>query len=623
MNFNLISPSGNGYEYTIRFKEPIDIPAKSKITMNWAELTRAGKIVLKNPATIVVKASHEHVFPRKVPSGTFPNNKVFDNQASSSTTVSVGSGTYSFSELAAKIDTALAAALTTSTNGNLEYYEPNDDAFSFLLEPGNSILQVGYELGGEWNDQSVANVRSTYDATGSPQLAAKTTSAGATRPFAYLKDKAGTNGTFDSFSTDFSKHYFHYQYFNPTNTYVQQNLVFLRGGAALKPGAAGGAAGQAGRICFGLYSKEYAQGVGAAPTANRTAPALANTISVDAGGLPRNFINIVSGPIEGDFSIQMATNAAGKPIEEWTSIGEAIHEMTEVFNLPMRALFMDNETPQYTFHTYIETRYDDLYKTRPKLFFRVYKSASGTTAGDLIYDSRAAGHFLPYSLLVAEAGNAMGIDYDNATEINSQIPFNVLLSADTDDEGWKVCRFKSFKKDLNAGGTLTNPQSIIEKYTLTFSGGLETVLGTSEATLRPNAILDRAGGDFELENLKTVVLLYSNLDVNWKLDSYSIFLDLPINNYKNVESTQQGGFAKQILANLPNPFAVGEVLEPNSTGNSEVLSVYQPYQQIVHQMNNNPIKTNSIRVKIVKMSDETLSSELNKSIVNFTIIPPN
>jgi hypothetical protein len=621
MNFNLISPPGNGYEYTIRFREPIDIPAKSKIAMNWAELTRAGKIVLKDPATITITSGPNNVFPRKVPDGAFPDNLIFSNQTSSSTTVSVGAGTYNFAQLAEKIDQALQLGLGTSTHGNLNYYEPNDDSFSFLLEPGNNILQVGYELGGEWDNQTVANVRSSFDFSTSPNLAAKTTTGGATRPFAYLKDKAGTNGTFDSFATDFSKHYFHYQYFNETNTYVQQNLVFLRGSAVLKPGGTGGAGGQAGRIIFGLYSKEYAEGVGIGAHP-RTASGLANTISLDANGIPRNFINIISDKIEGNFTIQMATNNAGLPIEEWQSIGDSIHEMTDVYSVPMTSLFGANETPQYCFHTYIETRYDDLYKTRPKIFFRVYKSSGGTTAGDLIFDSRVAGHFLPYSLLEAEVGNPSGIAYTNATEINSQIPFNISLYADTDDEGWRVCRFKSFKKDLNPGGTLSNPQTIIEKYTLTFSGGLETVLGTSTAELRPNAVLDRNAGDFESENLKTVSLLYSNLDVNWKLDSYAIFLDLPINNYKNTDTASQGGFAKTILANLPNPFAVGEIIEPNSTGTTEVLSVYQPYQQIIHHMNNNNIKVNSIRVKIVKMGDETLSSELSKSIVNFTIIPP-
>ncbi len=618
MNFNLISPEGNGFEFTTRFREPIDIDANSKIQLNWAELTRAGKIVLRQPDTFTITALSEDVFPRKVPSGGFADNKVFDNQGSTSKTLTIAAGTYSFSEFADKIDIALQEALdsngTASADNNLQYYTPNEENFRYVEgDSGQSNFAFGYELGGEYFAQQDRNVRTTFDASGSPQI-----NAAFTGNKSFLKT-GGVANTFDAYATDFSKHYFHYQFENAVHDYYKTNVIFMRGALPLK--YAGGVSAQQGRIAFSLYSKEYAQGIGSAPPASRTAAALANTaLDTDANGIPKAFITLVSGPLTGNVELYVAKNTGEGTIMNWTSLGNEINSMELAWSAPMVDFYGEGAFPAYNFNTYIAYDDNDEYKTSPRLYFRVHQSFSTDTAGDVIYDSKTEGYFLPYALLEATAGNAAGVAYTDAVSINSQIPFNVMLSADVADEGWSAVRFKSFKKDINSNNNTTNPQSIIERYSVTLGSELQKILGFVSFTLHPNAIILRGtDNSINYSGLLRIVNILTNLDVNWKRDNYSIFIDLPISAYKNVKASAQGGFRKAILANLPSPFSTGTIIEPIENETQNVISTYQPYVPIINDLNNNPINVNSIRIKIVDSATENLSSELSNSVINFTI----
>ena len=63
-NFNLISPSDNGFEYTIRFQDPIKIMKNSKIDFKFAELVRAGEVVLNEEQTITLAIENDSLLPR-------------------------------------------------------------------------------------------------------------------------------------------------------------------------------------------------------------------------------------------------------------------------------------------------------------------------------------------------------------------------------------------------------------------------------------------------------------------------------------------------------------------------------------------------------------------------------
>ena len=51
----------------------------------------------------------------------------------------------------------------------------------------------------------------------------------------------------------------------------------------------------------------------------------------------------------------------------------------------------------------------------------------------------------------------------------------------------------------------------------------------------------------------------------------------------------------------------------------QVSSLYQPYTPIVYSLQNNEIQTNNLEIKIVHMDDETPATEIDSSVVNFTI----
>jgi hypothetical protein len=602
MNFNLISPENNGYDYQVYFKEPIDIAASSKISLNWAELTRGGKIVLREQQTITMTA--DSVLPRKVPSGAFADNKVFDGQTTNSKTISIPKGSYTFTDF----EIALSNALTGALGTNLKYYESADN-----IVDGN-LLDFGLELGQEYLDQTTAVPRrDQFDFSASPNLLAKTVKTSGATGFAYLKN-GGSAGTYDSFAMDTVRHYFHYQ-IKSDDIFSASNYIYLQASDKTAP-----TGGQVGTITFGLYGKEYADGIGTT-LPPRTAAGLANTISVDAAGEPRNFLNLKVGEYSGDIELYWADNSAIGNIEAWDSQGHTIDSMTRIFTVPVAQIFGSGQIPKFAFRTYMDID-EGSYQNNPRVFFQLWRSVSDDRMGDLLlYDSKSANHFFPPEFFVADAGNTSGITYGSASEINSVIPFSVALYADTDDMGWRVCAFRSFTKGLEADFN-TNPQTIIERYTLSFSSQLANSLGVSSIQLHPNALLIKAGpspNSVPVEGVDRVVLLRSQLDINWKKDNYSVFIDLPINAYKNINNVSDGGFKKNILANIPSPFSIGTVIENISTDNEEIISTYQPYQIIVNDMKNNPIKVNSVKIRIVDMLDENLATELTRSIINFSI----
>ena len=51
-NFNLISPEGNGFNFNVRFDEPIIVPENASVHMNWCQFERDNKIVFLAPQTI-------------------------------------------------------------------------------------------------------------------------------------------------------------------------------------------------------------------------------------------------------------------------------------------------------------------------------------------------------------------------------------------------------------------------------------------------------------------------------------------------------------------------------------------------------------------------------------------
>ena len=60
-NFNLISPEGNGYNFNVRFDEPIIVPENASVHMNWCQFERDNLINFTEAQTIKIK--NQQVLP--------------------------------------------------------------------------------------------------------------------------------------------------------------------------------------------------------------------------------------------------------------------------------------------------------------------------------------------------------------------------------------------------------------------------------------------------------------------------------------------------------------------------------------------------------------------------------
>ena len=118
------------------------------------------------------------------------------------------------------------------------------------------------------------------------------------------------------------------------------------------------------------------------------------------------------------------------------------------------------------------------------------------------------------------------------------------------------------------------------------------------------------------------MLHLEGMNLDWRNESYSIALkELPIKNYKNTEKKSQGGFSKTILANLPVPFSDAQSYATKTK--QMITATYKPNYQIVSNLYNQAFTTNHFSVEIRKLATDKPANEIQKSIINFTIMPPD
>ena len=145
--------------------------------------------------------------------------------------------------------------------------------------------------------------------------------------------------------------------------------------------------------------------------------------------------------------------------------------------------------------------------------------------------------------------------------------------------------------------------------------GLHTKLDISKGAvqfLHPNT------GDAMNPN----ILHLTGMNLDWRNESYSIMInELPIKNYKNTDKMRNGGYSKSILANCPVPFSDSQTYQTKSK--QMVTSTYKPNYQIINNLYNQQLTTNSFTIEIRKLSSDKPATEIIKSVINFTIVPPD
>lgn len=601
MNFNLISPDSNGYDYTVRFREDINVPANSKVYMNFASLSRIGKIVLDSDNTITLTTNK--VLPRVLPSDqTTDNNFTF--------TGTIKRGIYSYGDLQELIQDFLnncrGSAMPQAGN-KLYYYTPN--LVDFNPENENDIV-VGYFLdnGTRW-----VNAEFDADTTNNKNMGTQAPiPAGPANPAYEASVSAKTSATagsaiYDAYALS-KTHYYHYAY-KCDGQSMNSNLIHFKTNCNMSE--------QVGAIFLGLYSKEYAGQAGSIdPT--RTG---AGTIKLSPGTgssksqIPACFMGVEITEARPGLGRTLRVYVGCKntvnplqTISTFTTINTAIAEMKQVYKTSLVNIWPGLDNPaELAIQTYYDTTNDEYKGDNKKLFFRIikYEGQQEITGNMVIYDSQRDGIYFPYSFFVYN-------NPANADQVNSAIPFNIFTSAQAQYEGFADINYKEFDKTTN--NLDTNPKVILENYEVSFSRELGDYLQTLQTGLLfPNVC--------EMRAPNTGFYYITDMSLTWKKQNYTVEIEnLPLKNYKNTSIGANGGFSQNILANIPAPFS--QLIESNTPDDATVSAVFQPNFPVVSYMANQPLRLNNFRVKIKDMGNDKPAYELISSVINFTIIPP-
>ena len=626
MNFNLVSnEANNGHEFSVRLSNPITIPANSQVYMNFAEMTRDSKIRLSEKGKVTLKINK--VFPDVLPSDqTTPNNPLIIDPAVSTQftdTFEIPVGEYTFTAFRDLVNDNLNKLIDST---HAAFYQGRGDEQVNAGEDDNDI-KLGLCLGNDYgnNTDPGATTVSVLDqgvsATNFFQMTQAVADADdptGLRVVAYAKATGtGVAKGYNNYALS-KNHYYHYAF--KTDRLLQniedptQNFVFCQ---TIKPVHA-----MTGACTIGLYSPEYAAMDGGAnrtagnaeprniPIAGTTTSRLACFCGIELIEAGRAGAGVAS-----QMRVNWATSTIGgvqKTLKSWDNINQTISGVKTDVVGDMNGIFGAANKPTFAFQTYLDED-DDLHETEPRLYLRILKigNVAGDGSGDPffqeIYDSKLTGEFIPKTFFEADPAF-----YTDANKVNSQIPFSVIMSAQVEEEGFELVQYAELDKSANSSAD-GKPATIIDNYNLVFNEPLTKVfLQATTQNLNPNFTFRRSdlfyNRDFSLE---------------WRKKNYSVFLqNLPIQNYKNVEEKRQPAYQKAVLGNIPAPFGIASQLVEPGRDEQELVTVYQPYNPIISDLRNNEIKINNFGIRIVDMETEETATEIQQSVINFTIKSP-
>ncbi len=623
---NLVSPLNNGFDYNVRFREPVLIPKNAKVYLNHASFTRDSEIYFTQNQTVTL--NELDILPQVRPNSTTHINAPHTNSFNIPVINPVtGKRGYTFNEL---------SDLLTLGMGNLRDSNP---AF-FIYEPisyqrvqtegvgadKEDNMAIGfYTEGGGSITSGVDKVDFVIDAGNQRS----SDISGALNGEVYIKSSAtDANLHYDSYALS-NTHYHSFQAIcQNQNDKVNNNTITFSTNVDM--------ADQLGAISLGLYCREFVT----VPTAfngwpektlgvNSTTgsgvkinPAIFHTNTQQATsstGFAANskncklasFLTIeVTPPTfstrnKSKLKILMAKNTAGQWIKDWTDINQQIGSMNIVAEFSLNTIFNNdlNQLAQFSFHTYIFTGNDDyLDPVKRKLHFRIYK---GDINSNPIFDSISVGHYFPSTFFT-------GMDVENQTAhrnhavVQSQIPFTLILAAQAINEGFQTVNFPEFPKNE---GTGSHPLSVIMGYNINFTQELAAVLGnTNSGKLFPNVC-----------EMNTNFFYFDNIVNNWKNNNFDIYINnLPIRNFKNKQDNTDGGFAKSILASCPAPFM--NTQQGTIRDNKIITGIYQPSIQQTLALNNQEVSINNFSVSIKRGNTDEPAFSLKNTNICFTII---
>ena len=621
---NLVSPNNNGYEYNVRFREPILIPSNAKIYLNYASFSRDSEIYFNDTQTITI--SNMDIYPQKQPHNTandnVPTTSSFDIPIVNPVTKKRG---YSYKDLSDLITNKFGEL--RDNNNQFKIYDAVEyEDLQISIRDVNSIAMGFYTEGGTARTSGV--IRKDFAIDASNSLNADITSA--PNGEVYIKSNATeANLHYDSYALS-TKHYHHFQGLCVSELdKVNNNVINFTTNIDMID--------QLGAISIGLYCKEWVD----VPSAfTGWAEKTKGTSATTAGGSKINPAIFIA-------NTQQATTSAGfagsskncklaslltleitpstfstrnksklkimMPIDtstppkfprEWTTIDTQIGGMREVASIGLTSIFgSDLQQPaDLSFHTYINTENDDWkIPANRRIYFRVYKGDINSTP---IYDSITDNHYYTHAFFTGMDATAL-THARNQAVMNSQIPFNIIVASQAQNEGFLSINYPEFDKSQ---GTNHSPLSVLGSYNLTFTNELAQVLGRNgSTTLFPNKC-----------EMDTRFFYFDDFISDWKNNNFDIYLNnLPIRNFKNKDDNTDGGYAKSILASVPAPFMNSDT--SHVKGSNLSTGVYQPSIMNVLALKNQEISVNNFQVSIKHGNSDEPANSLIRSNICFTI----
>ena len=603
MNFNLSSPTENGHQYIINFKEQVVIPPGSKVKLNFAEFTRSSNVVFNEDQFITI--DNNLVFPTVYPTERTKSNNPFnpDKDTAGTNKFTIPKGTYSFIALLTAIFNGIRTLIIPSRQTQyigtfqegLRGIADNDFIFGLRLSSGDDEITSPFE-----NFLDFHMPLSTTDR----HLA--TTDPDFETGFTYKK-QGGVNGTYDSYG--FTENHIYHLCPRPLQD-VQGDQAPIQN--LIKFQSLNNYGNNPNDLFIGINGKEYSNGLIKAFT--RTS---GNNPPVVKDSVPTCFFGVEFSDTNLRVTWGRTTGGRSGIISKWTTQDNELTNMrfntlapfdivpTDVGGSPLAAPLTG----------YIQLYQDplDVAEDRFRLYCRLLGLKGGLTEGrvigdfNILYDSKDHDRFFPYEFFVS-ADLTTGASA-TANTVNSQIPFVMGCYAKNNADGINVFG-ATFNKGSN-GADDTKPNTMVHNYRFGFSDEIAKVFDTTQSRL----LSGNVGED------SIVYQFIRDLQLNWKTANYGILLEnLPIGNRKNTTEKREGAKKMPLLANIPSPFGTNQDRVNVFGDDQQIISVYEPYNTIeTDLLNIDDISTNNMRVKIINMNDNTLATEITKSVINFTI----
>ena len=418
-------------------------------------------------------------------------------------------------------------------------------------------------------------------------------------------------------------------------------------------------------IMIGLYSREYATGTGIVVDATRTngtnntnpdgnpVPCLTTANSVE--GRVKAFVQVEIGQNYGDSSnfpdadyimVHCANKGTSNTVDTLGSmrIDTPIAGLTTCYCVKLSEMELSPDyVPQVILYTYYKQNENYDKKIDPtgldetssglldedKLFFCVGLLITNEMTGQdemrMLFDSGKKGFedsFFFQKSFFNYYEDTLGAA-QTALQVNTQIPFNLIMSAQFAGDGWCDIGMKCIKKTQYQIGY------DYDDYPSTIVRGIQFIIPEILGKMidPTNRGVLKSNWQYPLPQTHILYTPDTNNEV-WGehlyiSDAKSAFIDddiaiyiedFTLNNYKNTQISQTKGAKKNLLGVCPAPFS-----NFSQVGN-KLIAWYSPYNPFITSLRNQTIKINNMRITIKDSETDRPLEDLDTATIDFTIM---